>query len=279
MSGGGVAAAGNGGSTRETPPPASVDSSPVVRYECKYLIEDDLLDWIREFVRPFVRTDPFLEARGTPTYPICSLYLDTPGLDLYRQTQGGVKNRFKLRIRSYSDDIRAPLYLEIKRRLTQVVEKHRCQIDRASAVSIAGGGFPGRPLPVDSAVADEFVALASATACRPVLRVKYWREAYESISGDPIRLTFDSGLCHCVTLDPCTRLDGDAWYPTPLPGTILEIKFTDRYPSWVGRLIESFDLQRISVPKYCLSMERALREGAYSPQLTADLPSFLGGAF
>ena len=47
-----------------------------------------------------------------------------------------------------------------------------------------------------------------------------------------------------------------------LRGTILELKFTDRFPDWMGDLVRAFDLQRTSVSKYCLCIdEMAVRPG------------------
>ena len=54
-------------------------------------------------------------------YPIVSLYLDSPDLQLCRESLTGVKNRFKLRIRSYTDEPEYPRFLEIKRRINQVI--------------------------------------------------------------------------------------------------------------------------------------------------------------
>ena len=64
------------------------------------------------------------------SYPVHSLYLDTSGLVLFRSTIDGLKNRFKLRIRFYDDNPRHPAFLEIKRRLTDVICKERAAVTR-----------------------------------------------------------------------------------------------------------------------------------------------------
>lgn len=33
-------------------------------------------------------------------------------------------------------------------------------------------------------------------------------------------------------------------------GVILELKFTDRFPDWMREMVQAFNLQRTSVPKY-----------------------------
>ena len=82
------------------------DPTLASRYECKYQISPMVVSALREFIQPFMRPDPFAALREDNRYPICSLYLDSEDLVLYQQTVGGHKNRFKLRVRSYSDDPR-----------------------------------------------------------------------------------------------------------------------------------------------------------------------------
>lgn len=250
------------------------------RYECKYLIETGLIPCIRDFVQPFLQIDRVAEEQGVSRYTICSLYLDTPGLDLYRQTQQGMKNRFKLRIRTYSELAGAPVFLEIKRRVGGIVHKTRCAVSRPLAETVLARGISTdlQLSPGDAAAADEFITLTSVMGCRPVLRVRYTREAYESASGDPLRFTLDTDLCYLVTLCANFSLNGSGWCRTPVDGAILEIKFTDRYPAWVGDLVRVFNLERTSIPKYCLSMERALLEGRFNRSLAADLPEPFSGA-
>ena len=80
------------------------------RYEWKYLVPDVMVPEVRRFIRPFVRSDRFAATRRDSRYPICSLYLDTVDLRLCEQTRRGEKNRFKLRIRSYSNKMTSPLW-------------------------------------------------------------------------------------------------------------------------------------------------------------------------
>jgi hypothetical protein len=44
--------------------------------------------------------------------------------------------------------------------------------------------------------------------------------------------------------------------------TILEVKFTNLYPSWVSKMVQEFQLERTSVPKYVMCIEEANRVGA-----------------
>ena len=46
------------------------------------------------------------------------------------------------------------------------------------------------------------------------------------------------------------QIEAPRYRPVPLQGVILELKFTDRCPSWLGDIIRSLDLRRRSFSKY-----------------------------
>ena len=93
------------------------------------------------------------------------------------------------------------------------------------------------------------------------MRVRYRREAYEPLGGDPARITIDTELQHCVTLDHTLSHESGRWITTPVNGSILELKFTDRYPPWFGDLVHVFGLRQQPVPKYVLSVDHLLMDG------------------
>jgi hypothetical protein len=210
-----------------------------------------------------VRLDSFARQRPGGCYPISSLYLDSPDLKLYQQTQAGEKERFKLRIRTYRDDPAAPAFLEVKRKIDRVVHKRRVGLSRDDALSLVGGPGPGSVLSRlrgrRQADAEYFTHHLERLSARPVVRVRYMREAYEATGNEPVRLTLDSELRHAVTLDCALSHSSAVWVDTPLSGIIVEIKFTERFPWWVREFIRRFELRQLSVPKYILSVECALR--------------------
>ena len=251
------------------------DKVPGRRFESKYLVEENRAQRIRDYIRPFVELDRFAALRDLHKYPVCSLYLDSSDLELCRKTLHGHKNRYKLRVRTYSDNPDDPLFFEVKRRVDGMVLKARSQTSRAQGDVILSGRIPR----ADQITADlfarinEFSALSKTTRAKPVLRVKYQREAYESIAPDRVRITFDTQLRHVVTPVYEVSHDGPGWCATPVPGTILEIKFSQSFPSWITSLIQTFDLQKLSVAKYCLSMICAVNEGRYHDPIAARLRS------
>lgn len=237
------------------------------RFECKYLVSPLIVPRLREFVSHFARPDRFAAMHTGYRYPICSLYLDTEDLLLYQQTVGGDKNRFKLRIRTYSDERSAPAFFEVKRKLNNIVQKRRAVLDRDRTREILEQGLNGwirhsnRGLLSDAEYFSSHLILAAA---KPVLKVRYMREAYESRSGDPLRITIDTDLMHAVTLDDDLTFACGRWVATPVDGVILEIKFTERYPAWVADLVRIFGLKQQPVPKYAWSVDHLLMGGRES---------------
>ena len=228
------------------------------RYELKYWLHPSQEKAVREAIRPFVRPDEFARMGRGNSYMISSLYLDTASHDLYRTTIEGHKDRFKLRIRSYSDEPGTPVYLEIKRRVNQAIHKVRGRVPRTGAQALLRGGSMGTEDVGEGAA--EFIHEMRRLNAGSVIRVRYRREAYESVGRDPVRITLDRDVMHKRTPDGDLSLDGSGWSPTPTEGVILEVKFTNSYPHWISGMIGQLDLESCSIPKYVLSLDQATSE-------------------
>jgi VTC domain-containing protein len=233
------------------------------RFECKYLVSPLVVPALREFIAPFVRLDRFATSRPDGRYSICSLYYDSDDLRMYQQTVGGEKNRVKLRVRSYSDDESSPLYFEVKRKVNNIVQKRRACVTRQQAAALHARRFDS----VMGAVDPEFgyfANYAGLSSARPVVRVRYMREAFESLTGEPLRITLDTELIHAATFDFETSHERGRWVTTPVDGVILEIKFTEMFPAWVADMVRAFGLVQQPVPKYVLCLDHMLLAGRES---------------
>ncbi len=232
------------------------------RFELKYVIDERCAAAVRDFVSAHLTPDEHAQKSADFSYPVNSVYLDSPDMILFRQTAGGLKNRFKLRIRFYDGKAESPAFLEIKRRVTDVIRKERAAITREGVRRLLEGGWPNTSYLVGendrekSGVAlQNFCSLYDSIHGAPQAYVSYMREAYVSPESDQVRVTFDRRLLGA-------RFDRNPFLVPPAQGTwpkvegvILELKFTDRFPTWMQDLIQSFDLQRRSVPKYNLCVE------------------------
>ena len=234
--------------------------APLQRYECKYLVPESVAQRVVRSAAPFLVPDPYAARRPGFTYPICSLYLDSEDLRLYRETREGLRTRFKLRIRAYSDDAAVPLLFEIKRRADRIVHKTRTVIPRtALAMLVAGRQVALRGMREGQRVwLDEFVRLMLATRARPRVLVRYDREAYVGAADPDVRVTLDRRLRAADTSRAEVRMDGPAFRSVGERSVILELKFNQRCPAWLLQLVQRFELRRTSYSKYCAAIDCTL---------------------
>jgi len=259
---------------------ASQEITAARRYEVKYVVSEVQALEVRDFIAPFV-----VEDSHNLEYPITSLYLDGPALPTLQSSCMGEKNRFKLRIRAYSDAPEDPVFCEAKQREDRIIRKKRIVV-RREAVPPLLGGARARPefvaeKRVDAALGrlHQFVDLIAAFAAAPRVAVRYIREAWMAASGEPVRVSFDRTLS-CL---PATAYTPAVWSPrnpwrevftTPavwsapyawrsriVAPVIMEIKFTDQCPSWVNKLVQRCHLIPDSVCKYAECARLLLREG------------------
>ena len=236
------------------------DNTLFSRHECKYFVPEEHVPGVRAMIRPFTRPDRFAARSPGNRYRLSSLYLDNPALALLVSTEEGHKNRFKLRVRAYDDDPASMVFLEVKRRVGDVVLKTRAPMDRRRAANLLRAGAGADPQGLDPDAA-EFLRLVREMGAQPVIHVRYEREAYEARGHAPVRITFDRMLSRAMPDGWEPRLRGDDYRRTPTNGVILEVKFTDDAPSWVDELVSRAELMRVSIPKYALCVHAAEAQG------------------
>lgn len=228
------------------------------RYELKYLVSERLADQVREFARQYLAPDPYarISAQGLPVYAIYSVYLDNVRQDLLNATVWGHKNRFKLRVRYYDEDLENPVYFEIKRRVNGAILKERAKVRRDAAHRLLTGGIPHRDELQNPHAADQyaslrrFVELQEKLNAKPTVIVAYDREAWLTPDGNSARLTFDRSVAGGPYNKAFTVQAGSDWVMPEVGGTVLELKFTDRYPNWMRDMVQLFGLERCSMAKY-----------------------------
>lgn len=230
------------------------------RFERKYFITARQAALVREFVRCHLEPDEFSVGRPDYAYPVHSLYLDSDRLLTYWATVRCEKNRFKLRVRFYDDRPESPVFFEIKRRIGECVLKRRGAVFRAAAPGLLAGELPERSHLVSSkpthlAALQTFCQLIHQLDARPKVHVAYDREAWVSPGTNAVRVTLDRHVRgeECrearfrTTLRNPVLAFGDQW--------VLELKFTNRFPDWLGDLVRHFDLIQGSAAKYCCSVD------------------------
>src|SRR6476619_7287869 len=118
-----------------------IDRLQTQRFELKYLVREETALAIRRYLSCYLKPDEFAADLPEYSYPVHSLYLDSADLATYQAVQCGDKNRFKLRIRYYSETDQA-VYFEIKRRTNEVISKMRAKVRREAVQPLLSGRPP-----------------------------------------------------------------------------------------------------------------------------------------
>ena len=230
------------------------------RYELKYRIRESKARAIAKYIQDYVNIDKFSLGKKNLEYPISSLYLDSSSLDLFNETIDKKTNRFKLRIRCYDDDASSPCFFEIKRRCNTVILKDRAKIKKDELANILNSGCR-MPQDLDcdcQKVLRQFQFYSRMINTRPIVLVRYMRQAFEGTSSNRVRITFDRKLSYKMVDKPQLSVGGSGWHNVPMDFVILEIKFNDNYPNWLSEMVKIFDLKQSSMSKYVSTVKQSL---------------------
>ena len=225
------------------------------RFELKYMLNREQAEAIRAVIS--VQLDLDENGMGQPnfSYPVHSLYLDSPDLYTFWTTINGDRNRFKLRLRFYDDRPNTPVFFEIKRRVNNCILKQRGGVKKEAVGRLLRGHFPAQTDllskdPKALSAVQNFVQLVDKIGAAPQAHVCYLREAYTEPVTDNLRVTFDREVLteprhestfETAMVDP-SRPFGNR--------VILELKFTDRFPDWLRVVVEHFGLMQCGAAKY-----------------------------
>ena len=224
------------------------------RFELKYLVSEETARAVRGFVAAYLKPDEFAATLPDNAYPVHSLYLDSPELTTYQAVQTGEKNRFKLRIRYYTENDDA-VYFEIKRRTNDVISKARAKVPRAAVQPLLAGQPPrlshlAKPDGRQLVALQEFCGLMHKLRATPRSHVAYRREAWMSPLNNAMRVTFDRAV-QCEPEFGAALRTGFGAAVSPFDDqVVLELKFVDRLPNWCLEMIRAFGLRRGGAPKY-----------------------------
>jgi len=225
-----------------------------LRYEFKYILNNSLKQSVEKELRHFMQLDRFVERFENKKYLVRSLYFDDPVYTFYYEKTDGLMHRQKFRIRTYSlqYDENIPILLELKGRYNNFVYKNRTQI--AHNKDLIHDAF----LLTDNIIKkkhnnvfEQFSYDRFRKNIKPVMLIDYQRRAYQSKYDYEFRITFDGELygTHTTDLFPKDEvkkrklIDGY---------TIMEVKFRKHVPPWFHRIMIKYQLNRVSISKYCI---------------------------
>ena len=251
------------------------------RFECKYLVSEATALAVREFVQSYLAMDEYGATLPNWSYPVHSLYLDSPDLKLYQSTINGDRNRFKLRLRFYERRSQSPVYFEIKRRADNTISKQRGSATHEAVDAILAGQLPNSNQLFAGGAREqhavrEFCRLVSELNARPVAHVAYLREAWMNERDNSIRVTVDREV-RCEP-EPSSSFKTEMSNPVRVFGdhAVLELKFTNRFPDWFKELVRIHNLVQCGAAKYVDGANRIgpHRLGNGNHRLAPPLPAF-----
>lgn len=205
-------------------------------FERKYLVPESEADALLSAVSALLPPDPY-----GATYPVASLYLDTPDLASYRREVLG-----KWRLRRYGNG--DAVFAEFKAKPEPgTVHKRRTPATLEECHALPFGAKPGW-----------FVRAIHKNTLQPTRMVSYERHAFVGVlEGEEVRLTLDQKVraSVCTTYQvPCSVVGG-----TPLTeGRILEIKYENFLPETLEKAVTALGLLPESFSKYRAAIDHAL---------------------
>jgi hypothetical protein len=246
-----------------------ITDRPISRHEAKYIVPIEMMPSIREYIQSFVVPDK--NGVGSfPQYWVRTLQLDAPDLSLHHAKERETLNRFKLRIRTYGKECKAPVFLEIKRKLGGTIVKSRATVSN-------GDYHPDLLLKSCKALKFKneqeqmnylnFIRLQNEIGARPKVMLQYLRESYMGRQENYARITFDTQVAYQpvrgydfeqVQNRRWRKIDTQTGLNIDFPGFILEIKTESGMPFWMRNLVQNFDLTRVGFCKYSTAIRMEL---------------------
>lgn len=236
------------------------DKAQRQRREIKYIVSEDVALAVRSYLSSYLEPDEFAVGKPDNSYAVHTLYLDSNQLQTYHAANSGERNRFKLRIRYYDDDPFSPVAFEIKRRINEGIVKQRARVKREAVHALLAGESPIPEFlhsnkPQEWNDLQDFWQLVERLQAAPRAHNAYLREAYLNAPDATVR----------VTLDRSVRMGPEFSWDLGLELTdavevfagvvILELKFTDRMPTWMIEMVRGFELKSSGAAKYVQGVE------------------------
>jgi hypothetical protein len=238
----------------------SIDRAQRQRREIKYIISEEQALAVRAYLSSYLEPDEFAAGKPDNSYAVHTLYLDSNNLATYRAANFGDRNRFKLRIRYYDDKPESPVFFEIKRRINDGIVKQRARVRREAVRSLLVGEPPAPEHlfawhPQHWADLLDFWQLVERLQAAPRAHNAYLREAYVSAQESNVRVTIDRAVRIGPEFGGELGLTIDEGVEVFANVVILELKFTERMPTWLIEMVRGFDLKSSGAAKYVQGVE------------------------
>ena len=194
---------------------------------------------------------------------ICSLYFDTPNLDLIIKSIEKPLYKQKVRLRSYNvPQLYDTVFLESKIKYRGIVNKRRINIKLADFYNYFHNLEIGKPTELISnspQIARELDYLFRFYHLRPAWFVAYDRESYVGKENSSLRITFDKNLRSRTENLRLEKGDtGEKYFKNN--ECVMEIKALDALPMWLASALSDLKIYPKSFTKYGKIYEKFKKE-------------------
>ncbi len=181
-------------------------------------------------------------------YIIHSLYFDDYKNTSSYTTEAGLSKRFKWRIRYYGDN-KNYISLEKKEKRESRCHKKSCQITIDEYQKIVSGNITDILYDTKKELIRELASDMLRFNYKPKIIIDYERIAFvEEITN--VRITFDMKISASYEIQEFLTGNYQKYYILPNGISLLEVKFDDILPSYIRRIVESYNYKQTSFSKY-----------------------------
>ena len=231
------------------------------RYEFKYLLPVKKANQIEKEIKNFMVLDKNALKNKKKNYFVRSLYFDNEIYSNFYEKVDGMETRKKFRIRVYSaiEKSTSPIFLEMKGRINQRTYKLRTEINKKHVnyfIDNENINSLAKIYSNKNNVVNHFIYDTIKKKIKPKVLVDYDRRAYHNKSGLLFRLTFDSKILS----SPSQKLfDKKIHHFKEVRAgfKVLELKFERSIQPWFHRIIQNYNLSRMSISKFAIGMEKS----------------------
>jgi hypothetical protein len=206
-------------------------------------------------LKGFIYTDVHCEEDSG--YHVYSVYCDSPCLSFFWEKIEGIKFRRKVRFRKYREGKNA--FLEIKQRTDQTVQKRRSLLSMEQITRIINSDSKCEDvddLASDDQVTSETLFLWRYYNLQPNMAISYTRRAFFSIYEPDLRITFDTRVQYHARDNDISKPFEAGKYIIEPDKAIMEIKFSERVPLWLCKIVSRYEASKIRLSKYCTAIDR-----------------------
>jgi len=220
------------------------------RYEFKYILPNWIMDLVESEIMHFMQYDNFVKNKKDKSYFVRSLYFENKENDNFYEKIDGLKFRKKYRIRSYSKSFNKNIFLEQKAKDNDRVYKKRISLKKKIFDKIIKNQINDVNFKTSKEINfyEDFTFKILKKKEYPKIIIDYNRKPLISDYDSFFRISIDYNLV-------ARNINMDKKINCLVDHKIMEVKFFRRIPLWFHRIIQKYNLRRVSVSKFVVGMK------------------------